>query len=64
MHTYGMDNPDFVYAASADYDIDCNWKVRSAELHPDALKASREQMAASICQMERYLEDSGNLGVT
>ncbi|KAK9835707.1 hypothetical protein WJX74_006388 [Apatococcus lobatus] len=27
MHTYGMDNPDFMYAASADYDIDCNWKV-------------------------------------
>ena len=28
MHSYGMDHPDFVYAASADYDINCNWKVR------------------------------------
>ncbi len=37
MHVYGMDSPDFVYAASADYDIDCNWKVRTISQIPKAV---------------------------
>ena len=56
MHTYGMDNPDFVYAASADYDIDCNWKVRGTELRPYVFAASSGDEAASVSQFTSNLD--------